>query len=115
MQQDKIFDEDVKSYLLELGMEQEQIRELRKKKLKEYAIFVLNEIILAIKSNDLESIKKYVCWSPAGDCMGSENAFIDFGGITPWHLDIAALAWHLDIGALGKELSDDSIELIKGD
>ena len=81
MKKDRIFDEDIVSYLIELGIEKSQIAELKSKKIKEYAIFVLNKVIEAIKSNDYDSIKQYLSFSPAGDCMGCENTYIDFGGI----------------------------------
>jgi hypothetical protein len=109
MQQDKIFDEDVKSYLLELGMEEKQIYQLRKKKVKEYAIFVLNQIIEAIEDKDLKSIQKYLCWSPAGDCMGENNTFINFGKIAGWDLDIEDLFQYLT------DFSTRYSELIKGE
>ena len=98
---EKIFDNKFKSYLIELGMEDEQIESLRKKKLRDYAISILNEFIEAIESNNYASIKKYLSYSPSGDCMGSDNAFIDFGGITDWSIDIEDLFLYL---------SDDSIE-----
>jgi hypothetical protein len=88
---DKIFDSEIKEYLIELGIEEEQVENLRKKKLKEYSIYVLNKVIEAIESNNIDLIEKYLDFSPAGDDMGRENTFIDFGGISGYRLDIREL------------------------
>jgi uncharacterized protein (UPF0297 family) len=91
METDKIFCRDVREYLIELGMEAEQIEAIRKKKIKEYAISVLNKVIEAIESEDYNSIEQYTRFSPSGDCMGDENTYIDFGGIANITLDIEEL------------------------
>jgi hypothetical protein len=89
---DKIFCEDVKHYLLDLGMKEEAVDELRVKKLKAHAISVLKEFIQAIESNDYQAIQKYLCDSPAGDnthMVGWDNTFINFGLISNSAMDIA--------------------------
>jgi hypothetical protein len=93
---DKIFDYKIKEYLVELGMEEEQIDNLRKKKLKEYSIYVLNKVIEAIESNNIDLIEKYLDFSPAGDDMGLDNTFIDFGGISGYRMDIRELFEYLN-------------------
>lgn len=109
LKKDKIFDEEVKSYLIELGMEEEEIEITRRKKLKEYAISTLNKVIEAIESNNYDSIKQYLSYSPSGDCMGCDNAFIDFGGITDWRLDIEDLFQYLS------NYSIKNSDLVKGE
>lgn len=105
MKKDKIFDQEIQSYLIELGIEKEQIDKLSKKKLKEYAIFVLNKVIEAIESRNYASIKQYLSYSPAGDCMGCENTFINFGGIVYGTQEDAEGA--MDIEALFNILFND--------
>jgi hypothetical protein len=92
---DKIFDEEVVKYISYLGINMYSIGKLQKKKLKEYSISVLKEIINAIEKNDFSLIKKHLAYSPAGDCMGKDNAFIDFGAVTGSIMDIEDLVYYL--------------------
>jgi hypothetical protein len=92
---DKIFDEDVIEYITDLGINTDSIDKLQKKKVKEHSISVLKEIIKAIEENDFSSIKKYLVYSPAGDCMGYNNTFINFGEVTGSNMDIEDLAYYL--------------------
>lgn len=92
---DKIFDEDVIKYITDLGINTDNIDKLQKEKVKEYSISVLKEIINAIEKNNFSLIKKYLAYSPAGDCMGKDNAFIDFGKVTGSIMDIEDLACYL--------------------
>jgi len=92
---DKIFDEEVVKYISYLGINMHSIGKLQKKKLKEYSISVLKEIINAIEKNEFSLIKKHLAYSPAGDCMGKDNAFIDFGEVIGSIMDIEDLAYYL--------------------
>ena len=92
---DKIFDKEVIEYIADLGINTDSIDRLQKKKLKEYSISVLKEIINAIEKNDFSLIKKHLAYSPAGDCMGKDNAFIDFGAVTGSIMDIEDLVYYL--------------------
>jgi len=92
---DKIFDEDVIKYITDLGINTDSIDKLQKKKVKEHSISVLKEIINAIEENNFSLIKKHLVFSPAGDCMGKDNAFIDFGEVIGSIMDIEDLVYYL--------------------
>jgi hypothetical protein len=92
---DKIFDKEVIEYIADLGINTDDIDRLQKKKLKEYAISVLKEITNAIEQDNFSLIKKHLVFSPAGDCMGYDNTFIDFGKVTGSTMDIEDLVYYL--------------------
>jgi len=92
---DKIFDKEVIEYIADLGINTDDIDRLQKKKLKEHSISVLKEIINAIEENNFSLIKKHLVFSPAGDCMGYDNTFIDFGKVTGSTMDIEDLVYYL--------------------
>ena len=72
-----------------------QVEKALKKKVKEHSISVLKEIINAIEENNFSLIKKHLVFSPAGDCMGYDNTFIDFGKVTGSTMDIEDLVYYL--------------------
>ena len=76
---DKIFDPEVEKYLLECGMSQEQINKVKYTKCKENAINLLKKVITLLQNSEYEEIVELTAYSPAGDDMGCDNDYINFG------------------------------------
>ena len=56
-----------------------EINKIKFNAIKSAVIKRLKGIIGLIESDKYDEIKKYTAWSPAGDDMGLDNNFIDFG------------------------------------
>ncbi len=80
----KEFRDNLLSSLMEAGVEQEKAEAIvdtrYKSAVKEATIEHLEYIINLLKENKFEKIASSVTFSPAGDCMGRDNYFIDFTG-----------------------------------
>jgi hypothetical protein len=79
---EKIFDEEVISYLKSTGVSEKEINKIKFKKTKELSLDRLRLICELIEKEEFEEIKKYLSYSPSGDGYGCENYFIDFNFIT---------------------------------
>lgn len=62
-----------------LNVNVDNLMEEQLKTLKQHAINVLYKVISAIEREDLTSLKSYIEHSPAGDDMGCDNYYINFG------------------------------------
>lgn len=56
----------------------ETLADEQHKALKQHILGVLAEVTKAISEENYKHIKNLTCYSPAGDCMGTESFFIDF-------------------------------------
>jgi hypothetical protein len=63
--------------------------------LKAHVIEKLETVLKAIKDENYKDIDKLISYSPAGDCMGGENHFIDFSFTHKQPLDIAEVTERL--------------------
>lgn len=57
----------------------EELAEKQHDELKKHCIKVLQYITALIQKDEYKTIRELVKFSPAGDDMGTENHFIDFG------------------------------------
>lgn len=78
---DKIFDPTVESYLKDLGISQTEINKIKFEKAKFEAISRLETVINCIKYDKYDEVKLLCGFSPAGDDMGLDSFFINFGDI----------------------------------
>jgi hypothetical protein len=88
---DKIFDKEVIKYLNELGMAPKDIATLQHKKLKDYAVSKLRQVADLLEAEMFDDIRGYLANSPAGDGYGSDNEYINFGGLHDTDMDIGEL------------------------
>lgn len=89
---EKIFDNETCEYLKSSGVSESEIIRIRFEKLKEISIKRLKAIVDLLEKNDFDEIKEYTSFSPAGDCTGCDNHFIDFADIIGVkHIDIIDL------------------------
>jgi len=78
-----IFDEGTVDLLKSLGFSEEEIRRIKYEKTKEAVLNKLSAVIKAVEDENLELLQAMLSTSPAGDCMGCDNYFIDFSDIIP--------------------------------
>ena len=78
---EKIFDPEVGKYLKESGVSDTEINKIKFNAVKSAVIKRLQGIIGLIEADKYNEICKYTAFSPAGDYMGCNNSFIDFGFI----------------------------------
>lgn len=78
---DKIFDPTVETYLKDLGISQTEINKIKFEKAKFEAISRLEAVINCIKYDKFDEVKQHCAFSPAGDDMGVDNIYINFGDI----------------------------------
>lgn len=67
---------ETEEYLLKAGVRKSWIRAIKKKELREGAIKILSNVLEAFKWEEYDKIP--MGYSPAGDCMGCDNHYIDF-------------------------------------
>lgn len=79
---EKIFDKEVENYLKESGVADEEINRIKYKKYKQGMLDIVSDVKIAIEKEDIGYIRNNISFSPAGDDMGEDNTFIDFGSIT---------------------------------
>ena len=75
----KIFDEEVIKYLKSTGVSAKEIKRIQYTELKNNVVDRLKTITDLVK-NDAD-IDMFLGYSPAGDCMGCDNNFINFGDL----------------------------------
>lgn len=56
----------------------ESLAELQIAELKKHAIGILKDVIEALDTDDFDKLDRMLCYSPAGDCMGTNTHHIDF-------------------------------------
>lgn len=76
---EKIFDPEIEKYLLQAGVSQKEIYRMKFDAMKKDCITILERALVAFKNApDEKIIKNLVSHSPAGDCMGTDQYFLDF-------------------------------------
>ena len=94
---DKIFDKEVQDYLKSVGVSICEIQRLQYNALKDGAVKILKEITKLIETEKYEIVFQSLSSSPAGDGYGTDNNYIEFGGITGVSsLDISDLCASLE-------------------
>lgn len=76
------FREDCVELLLDANFDDKEANDLvgkkYKAKLKEEAVNILKKITRLIEDDKFDEAKEMISYSPAGDCMGGTNMYIDF-------------------------------------
>lgn len=78
---EKIFDKKIQEYLKSAGVSEAEILKIQYDKIKEHVLHVLATVASLIEKESFDKIDKVVAYSPAGDEMGCDNYFIDFGEV----------------------------------
>lgn len=93
---DKIFEKENETYLSQF-ISKPQIAKLQFDCAKKGMLTILAKIIEHVRKDEFEQIAQYCSNSPAGDCMGCENDFIDFGIIIGYEpMDIMSFVAYLE-------------------
>ena len=102
---DREFRKELISSLKEAGIKEEKAQSIIKSRyntaLKEVVCKKLQQVISFIKEDKYKELSKMCCFSPAGDCMGCDNVYINFSDVCDKE----------DIGDIINELSPTILNL----
>lgn len=85
-----------------LNLDLDNLADMKYKALKKHTIKVLKKITELIENDKLEEAEKMLANSPAGDCMGCDNNYINF----EYRIKIPNYDDGMDIGRVLEDLEN---------